>query len=72
MRKIGGGGDSRNGTDLREVATKGGRMILGASSDTTAIRGQRDATDRGIDEFVYQNYSLTDEETRIVEGATNA
>ncbi|MBN1361090.1 MAG: hypothetical protein JW993_10875 [Sedimentisphaerales bacterium] len=36
----------------------------------TAIQRQIDATDRQIDQLVYQLYGLTDEEIRIVEEAT--
>jgi hypothetical protein len=35
----------------------------------TAIQRQIDATDRQIDQLVYELYGLTDEEIRIVEGA---
>jgi hypothetical protein len=36
----------------------------------TALQRQIDATDRQIDELVYQLYGLTAEEIRIVEEAT--
>ena len=36
----------------------------------TALQRQIDATDRQIDQLVYQVYGLTDEESRIVEEAT--
>ena len=35
-----------------------------------AIQRQIDATDRQIDQFVYELYGLTDDEIRIVEDAT--
>ena len=35
--------------------------------DKTAIRRQIDATDRQIDNLVYELYELTEEEIRIVE-----
>ncbi|MCH7838793.1 MAG: hypothetical protein IID38_00950 [Planctomycetes bacterium] len=39
-------------------------------TDKTAIQRQIDATDRQIDQLVYELYDLTDEEIRIVEEAT--
>ena len=39
-------------------------------SDKTAIQRQIDATDRQIDQLVYEFYGLTDDEVRIVEAAT--
>jgi hypothetical protein len=39
-------------------------------SDQTAIQRQIDATDRQIDQLVYELYGLTDDEIRIVEEAT--
>ncbi len=39
-------------------------------TDKTAIQRQIDATDRRIDQLVYELYGLTDEEIRIVEEAT--
>ena len=39
-------------------------------TDKTAIQRQIDATDRQIDQLVYELYSLTDDEIRIVEEAT--
>lgn len=39
-------------------------------SHQTAIQRQIDATDRRIDQFVYELYGLTDEEIRIVEEVT--
>ncbi len=41
-------------------------------TDKTAIQRQIDATDRQIDQLVYELYGLTDEEIRIVEEATIA
>jgi hypothetical protein len=38
-------------------------------TDKTAIQRQIDATDREIDQLVYELYGLTDEEIRIVEEA---
>jgi len=38
--------------------------------DKTVIQRQIDATDRQIDELVYELYGLTDDEIRIVEEAT--
>ena len=35
----------------------------------TALQRQIDATDRQIDELVYEVYGLTEEERRIVEGS---
>ena len=39
-------------------------------SAQTVIQRQIDATDRQIDQFVYDLYGLTDDEIRIVEEAT--
>ncbi|UCC31821.1 MAG: hypothetical protein JSU86_05990 [Phycisphaerales bacterium] len=39
-------------------------------ADKTAIGWQIEATDRQIDQLVYELYGLTDEEIRIVQGAT--
>ena len=36
----------------------------------TALQRQIDATDRQIDQLVYQLYALTDDEIKIVEDAT--
>ena len=38
--------------------------------DKKAIQRQIDATDRQIDNLVYELYELTDEEIRVVEEAT--
>ncbi|MCH7526199.1 MAG: hypothetical protein IID39_02065 [Planctomycetes bacterium] len=38
--------------------------------DKTAIQRQVDATDAEIDRLVHELYGLTEEESRIVEGAT--
>jgi hypothetical protein len=38
--------------------------------DKAALQGQIDATDRLIDRLVYELYGLTEDEIRIVEGAT--
>ena len=40
------------------------------SHKKTAIQRQIDATDKQIDQLVYELYGLTDEEIRIVEEAT--
>jgi type I restriction-modification system DNA methylase subunit len=40
--------------------------------EKTALQRQIDATDRQIDELVYELYGLTEEEIRIVEGVKNA
>jgi hypothetical protein len=37
----------------------------------TVLQRQIDATDRQIDQLVYQLYSLTDTEIALVEGATS-
>ena len=39
-------------------------------ADKTAIQRQIDATDRQIDQLVYELYGLTEDEIRIVEEAT--
>ena len=41
-----------------------------AAHAKTAIQRQIDATDRQIDQLVYELYGLTDDEIRIVEQAT--
>jgi hypothetical protein len=38
--------------------------------EKTALQRQIDATDRQIDQLVYELYGLTDEEIKIVEGTT--
>jgi outer membrane lipopolysaccharide assembly protein LptE/RlpB len=43
---------------------------LGWDVEQTAIQRQIDATDRQIDQLVYELYGLTDDEIRIVEQAT--
>ena len=40
--------------------------------DKEVLQRQIDATDRQIDQLVYELYNLTDEEIRIVEEATPA
>ncbi len=40
------------------------------SSDRSPIQRQIDATDRQVDEFVYELFGLSDDEIRIVEKAT--
>lgn len=40
--------------------------------DKTFLKRQIDATDRQIDQLVYELYRLTEEEIAIVEGATDA
>lgn len=42
----------------------------GIPGDKTAIQRQIDATDDEIDNLVYELYGLTEEEIKIVEGAT--
>jgi type II restriction/modification system DNA methylase subunit YeeA len=41
-----------------------------SKANTTTIRRQIDATDRKIDQLVYQLYNLTDEEIKIIEEST--
>ena len=41
-----------------------------SNDDLTMQRDQIDATDRQIDQLVYELYGLTDDEIRIVEEAT--
>jgi len=38
------------------------------SAEKTALQWQIDATDKQIDQLVYQLYGLTEEEIKIVEG----
>ncbi len=42
----------------------------GPAREKMVIQRQSDATDRQIDQLVYELYGLTDEEIRIVEEAT--
>ncbi len=44
--------------------------ITKAPTDNTAIQRQIAATDRQIDQLVYELYELTDEEIKIAEEAT--
>ncbi len=39
--------------------------------DKTAIQRQIDATDRQVDQLVYELYGLTEEEIKIVEGGSS-
>ncbi len=43
----------------------------GTPPNNTAIQRQIDATDRQIDQLVYELYGLTDDEIRIVEDVTD-
>ncbi len=49
-----------------------GHHIAAAKTDheETAIQRQIDATDRQIDQLVYNLYSLTDDEIRMIEEMT--
>ena len=38
-------------------------------NDKTRLEGEIEATDRQIDQLVYELYGLTEEEIKIVEGA---
>jgi len=42
--------------------------LLSHDHEKTALQRQIDATDRQIDQLVYEFYGLTEEEIRIVEG----
>lgn len=46
------------------------RVKAKSPSDKTAVKRQIDATDRQIDQLVYELYGLSDDEIRIVESAT--
>jgi hypothetical protein len=50
-------------TELLEVAS------AKTDHEKTALHRQIDATDKQIDELVYELYGLTEEERRIVEGS---
>jgi hypothetical protein len=69
----------RRDPDAKRAAELVGRMHLlqeelsraKTPTDKTVIQRQIDATDRQIDQLVYELYGLTDDEIRIVEEATN-
>ena len=65
-------GRSARVTELVERMASLHRQLEGAKTptDKTAIQRQIDATDRQIDQLVYELYDLTDEEIHIVEEAT--
>ena len=44
------------------------QIILSSDHEKTALQRQIDATDRQIDQLVYELYGLTVEEIEIVEG----
>ncbi|MGH7773725.1 MAG: hypothetical protein ACREQA_15980 [Candidatus Binatia bacterium] len=44
-------------------------MVAKNPNDKTSLQREIDATDRQIDQLVYELYGLTEEEIRIVEGA---
>jgi hypothetical protein len=48
------------------------KQLAGANigHEKTALQRQIDATDRQIDQLVYELYGLTDDEISVVEGAT--
>jgi type II restriction/modification system DNA methylase subunit YeeA len=48
------------------------KQLAGANTghEKTALQRQIDATDRQIDQLVYELYGLTDDEISIVESAT--
>ena len=43
--------------------------ILCSDHEKTALQRQIDATDRQVDQLVYELYGLTEEEVKIVEGS---
>ncbi len=63
---------SQRMTDLVETMLALHQKLAAAHTahDKTALNRQIDATDRQIDQLVYELYGLTDEEIKIVEGAT--
>jgi len=58
--------------ELVETMLKLHKQLAAANTnhEKTAIQRQIDATDKHIDQLVYELYGLTDEEIRIVEEAT--
>jgi len=58
--------------ELVEMMLKLHKQLAAAktSHEETMIQRQIDATDKQIDRLVYELYGLTDEEIRIVEGAS--
>ncbi|MCK4392647.1 Eco57I restriction-modification methylase domain-containing protein, partial [Candidatus Bipolaricaulota bacterium] len=66
-------GDGSDLTELVEAMLKLHKQlaVVKTSHEKTMIQRQIDATDKQIDQLVYELYGLTDEEIRIVEGATN-
>ena len=63
-------GDGRDLTELVEAMLKLHKQLAVAktSHEKTAIQRQIDATDKQIDQLVYELYGLTDKEIRIVKG----
>lgn len=59
---------------LVELMLSLNKQLATANTDheKTALQRQIDATDRQIDQFVYELYGLTDEEIAIVETANKA
>jgi hypothetical protein len=45
------------------------QLLIKTDHEKTALQRQIDATDRQIDQLVYELYGLTEEEVRIVEAA---
>jgi predicted nucleic acid-binding Zn-ribbon protein len=60
--------------DLVETMLKLHKQLAAAktSHEKSLIQRQIDATDKQIDQLVYELYDLTDEEIRIVEEATKS
>jgi DNA-binding protein H-NS len=60
--------------ELVETMLKLHKQLTAAktSHEKTAIQRQIDATDKQIDQLVYEFYGLTDEEIRIVEEAMSS
>ena len=57
---------------FRSHPTASGQRRSKLSLEKDQLRRQIEATDRQIDQLVYELYGLTDEEIRIVEEATEA
>ena len=68
-----GRGDLITGEDRGEceIATSLGQLAAAKTAhDKTTLERQIDATDRQIDQLVYELYDLTDEEIGIIEKGT--
>ena len=54
---------------MAEVLKQIGELVAKNPNDKTRLQREIVATDRQIDQLVYELYGLTEEEIRVVEGA---